>query len=62
GIAGGFGCALLLGLLPVLMVWSGRYTLGLGGDHQLSGGKVVLGLLVLFVAIEVGCEIAHLLR
>lgn len=62
GLAGGFGCALLLGLLPILMVWSGRYSLGLRGDHQLSGGKVMLVILALFVAIEVGCEIAHLMR
>ena len=25
--AGGFGCALLLGLLPIIMVWRGRYSL-----------------------------------
>lgn len=58
GAAGGYGCALLLGLLPTLMVWEGRY-------HkeypilckQLPGGKIVLSLLILFVVVEVGIEL-----
>lgn len=32
--AGGVGCALLLGLLPVLMVWSGRYFKHFDGIYQ----------------------------
>lgn len=56
--AGGFGCALLLGLLPVLMVWSGRYRLGLKGEYQVRGGRLLLGILVAFVLLELGCEIA----
>jgi tyrosine-specific transport protein len=62
GLAGGFGCAILLGLLPVLMVWAGRYQMCLPGRRLLPGGKVVLVLLMLFVVFEVGCEIAHLLH
>ena len=51
---GGFGCVLLLGLLPILMVWRGRYALKLeGGSHQLFGGKPMLVLLLLFVIFEV---------
>lgn len=54
GYAGGFGCALLLGLIPVLMVWSGRYRLKLDAKHrQLGGGKPVLLLLALFIVFEV---------
>jgi len=37
--AGGIGCALLLGLLPVVMVWRGRYYFHLQGTQQLFGGK-----------------------
>ncbi|MEI8365362.1 MAG: aromatic amino acid transport family protein, partial [Parachlamydiaceae bacterium] len=37
--AGGFGCALLLGLMPVLMVWSGRYKMGLKGTYKVAGGR-----------------------
>lgn len=51
--AGGLGCAVLLGLFPVMMVWSGRYRKGLSRkNEQLFGGKVVLSLLALFVAFE----------
>lgn len=60
-LAGGFGVALLLGLLPVLMVWRGRYVLGFEGRVLLRGGRWVLSLMVLFVALELACEIYHLL-
>lgn len=55
--AGGFGCALLLGLMPVLMVWSGRYRIGLRGPYSVPGGRVLLSMLFLFVVIEVICQI-----
>lgn len=53
--AGGFGCALLLGLLPVLMVWSGRYYLRLHSPYSLWGGKTYLVILALFVLFELIC-------
>lgn len=55
--AGGFGCAILLGLLPILMVWSGRYRLGLQSIYSPKGGKFFLVILLLFVLFELGCEI-----
>src|SRR5262249_30357327 len=54
--AGVFGCALLLGLLPVLMVWSGRYKLGMEGEYRLWGGKALLCLLAAFVVLELVCQ------
>lgn len=36
-IAGGIGCALLLGLMPILMVFSGRYRLHLKSHWELPG-------------------------
>jgi tyrosine-specific transport protein len=45
GISGGFGEAFLNGLLPVLLVWAGRYKLKLGGEEALGGGKPLLWLL-----------------
>jgi tyrosine-specific transport protein len=54
--AGGFGCALLLGLLPVLMVWSGRYYMGIKGNYALQGGRFILVLLAVFVLIELACQ------
>lgn len=50
--AGGIGCALLLGLLPILMVWRGRYRLKLKSSYSLFGGRSVLFLLILFVLFE----------
>lgn len=59
--AGGFGCALLLGLLPIVMTWVGRDQRQTPeSDHQLPGGKIVLALLALFVTIEVLGEIKNL--
>lgn len=54
--AGGFGCALLLGLLPILMVWSGRYNMGLKSPYALFGGKILLTVLALFVLFELVCQ------
>ena len=53
--AGGIGCALLLGLLPVLMVWSKRYRMG-NKQYESVGGKPILLLLMAFVLIELICE------
>ncbi len=58
GYAGGFGCALLLGLLPVAMVWVGRYHMGLTGEYRFFGGRLLLGIFALFVAFELFCEVA----
>ena len=46
--AGGLGCALLLGLLPILMAWRGRYRLKYKSEYALFGGRIVLTLLILF--------------
>ncbi len=54
--AGGIGCALLLGLLPVLMVWSGRYRMEHCAQQVLPGGRLALVVLILFVALELICE------
>lgn len=57
--AGGFGCALLLGLMPILMVWSLRYGMKQQYGWKLPGGKPVLLLLTLFVVLELCTEIYH---
>ena len=55
--AGGFGCSLLLGLLPILMVWRGRYYLGFKSTYTVPGGKSLLILMLLFVSFELVFEI-----
>jgi tyrosine-specific transport protein len=52
-IAGGLGVALLLGAMPILMVWAGRYYEGHSLMHQqLPGGKITLGVMMLFIVFE----------
>lgn len=60
GLAGGFGSALLLGLLPILMVWSGRYRLKLPRHITIPGGRLLLLLLIAFVLFEISFELKHI--
>ncbi|MFY7843435.1 MAG: amino acid permease [Rhabdochlamydiaceae bacterium] len=56
--AGGYGVALLLGAMPILMVWRGRYTFKFGTKmEQLKGGKITLFLLFVFVLFEIYLQI-----
>ncbi|NGX57764.1 MAG: Tyrosine-specific transport protein, partial [Chlamydiae bacterium] len=48
GIAGGIGEAFLNGLLPIAMVWIGRYHMKLEGRHLLFGGRGLLSFLLIF--------------
>lgn len=57
--AGGIGCACLLGLMPVLMVWASRYFHeGHDGRELLSGGRTMLLFLLFFVLFELSIEVA----
>jgi tyrosine-specific transport protein len=58
--AGGIGCALLLGLLPIIMVWRGRYHFHFKAPQQLFGGKWMLTVLAVFVICEVAFELLKL--
>jgi tyrosine-specific transport protein len=56
--AGGIGCALLLGLLPVMMAWIGRYKRRMDPlTWQLPGGKILLIFLALFTFFELVIEL-----
>lgn len=60
GYAGGIGCALLLGLLPIIMVWVGRYRKKYSTlTCQLPGGKILLSLLAIFVILELFIELTR---
>ncbi len=51
-LGGGFGLILLLGVLPILFVWSGRYYHGYSLMHQfVKGGKITLSILLALCAI-----------
>lgn len=56
GFAGGIGCALLLGLLPIWLTWIARSRQP-DEPRLLGGGKIVLFLLLLFVACELILEL-----
>jgi len=51
-VAGGYGCALLLGVLPIAMVWSARYRLNLQSAYTFPGGKPALIFLLAIVITE----------
>ncbi len=46
--AGGFGAVILFGILPVLMVWKGRYVQNRNASPLLFGGRPLLLLLFFF--------------
>jgi tyrosine-specific transport protein len=62
GIAGGFGEAYLNGLLPVVLVWIGRYSHKLHKPHMLPFGRTSLFTLGFFSFVVFAIEIVHLGR
>jgi tyrosine-specific transport protein len=60
GIAGGFGEAVLNGMIPILMVWVGRYHMNLKGKYRVFGGRPLLVVLLLFTFLIIGLEAKHL--
>ena len=57
---GGYGEAILNGLLPIAMVWIGRYVLQLPSQYSLMGGRPMLALLLFITFIIMGIETHHL--
>lgn len=57
--AGAFGVVTLLGLLPVLMVWRGRYVQHRIGPYRTPGGKAALILALIISIFVIGLEILN---
>jgi tyrosine-specific transport protein len=57
--AGAFGVVTLLGLLPALMVWSGRYYKHFQSTFKAPGGKIALILAMFFSVLVIIIEIAN---
>ncbi len=55
--AGAFGAVILFGILPALMVWSGRYHKKMEGPVLVPGGKYTLGAVMVFAVIVVILEL-----
>ncbi|MCP5508597.1 MAG: tyrosine transporter [Chlamydiales bacterium] len=49
--AGAFGAVILFGIMPALMVWSGRYREKIARPTMLPGGKPALLLVILFASV-----------
>lgn len=61
-ITGGFGDTLLNGILPVMMVWVGRYIKHHEGPYTVSGGKKSLLLIIAFSLVVFAVQILNLFR
>jgi tyrosine-specific transport protein len=59
--SGGFGDAILNGILPVLMVFVGRYWMKQKGEFTFPGGKWSLGVIILFYIGVLALEVYQLL-
>lgn len=57
--AGAFGVVILLGLLPALMVWWGRYHKHYDSAFRTPGGKPALALAMFLSLLVIGIEIAN---
>lgn len=56
----GVSCFILMVLMPPIMAWRGRYHHEIAQGYQVSGGKFLLALLVVFATLMIGlgCESA----
>ena len=54
--SGGFGDSILNGIMPVLMVWGGRYILKFPEEHRTPGGKPLLIAVFLFFSFALILE------
>lgn len=57
--AGAFGAVILFGIMPALMVWSGRYIQHRNGTPLVPGGKGMLVLVILFACFVFGLQLIH---
>ncbi|MFA6916319.1 MAG: aromatic amino acid transport family protein [Parachlamydiales bacterium] len=57
-ISGAYGVVFLLGLMPALMVWRGRYIQKRFEGYAAPGGKITLIAAMLFSFLVIGLEIA----
>ena len=59
--AGAFGVVTLLGLLPILMVWQGRYRQKRQGNFMVPGGRPALLVALFFSCAIIAVAITQLL-
>ncbi|MBA2368003.1 MAG: amino acid transporter [Candidatus Protochlamydia sp.] len=54
--SGGFGDSILNGILPIMMVWIGRYYLNFPSENRLPGGKPLLIAVLAFFVVSLALE------
>jgi tyrosine-specific transport protein len=59
--AGGFCAVILFGLMPVCMVWRGRYRQHVVAPYRVAGGKALLGAVFLFALFILFFEISSMM-
>lgn len=57
--AGAFGVVVLLGLMPALMVWRGRYKLHFPSTFKVGGGKIALSAVIAFSIAVIVLELVN---
>jgi tyrosine-specific transport protein len=60
-LGGGIFAMILFGVLPITMIWIGRYKLGKESSYTVKGGKTALVLAAAFTLLVIGQELYHLL-
>lgn len=55
--SGGYGDSILNGIMPVLMVWIGRYKLGYFSGMRVPGGKILLFLVLCFFTFALTLQV-----
>lgn len=58
-VTGGYGDTLLNGLIPISMIWVGRYVKNLQGPMRVWGGKRLLVVMALFALLVIGTQTAN---
>ncbi len=58
--AGGICAMILFGIMPVFMVWVGRYKKKILSSYHVMGGKPLLVIAFAFSLLVIGCEIVHI--
>lgn len=58
--AGGICAVILFGILPVLMVWKGRYQMPPRITYQMRGGKLALILILIFAVVTLCTQIGSM--
>lgn len=59
-VTGGFGDAILNGILPILMVYSGRYYLDKKGPYKMWGEKSIMYVLLVFSMLVITSQVKNI--